>query len=30
VSLIYAIETELTSEGAVPEDVEVAFPRITA
>ena len=25
VSLIYAIETELTSEGAVPEDVEVAF-----
>ncbi|MGA7373117.1 MAG: propanediol/glycerol family dehydratase large subunit [Methyloceanibacter sp.] len=25
VSLVYAIETELTSEGAVPEDVEVAF-----
>jgi propanediol dehydratase large subunit len=25
VSLIYAIETELTSEGAVPENVEVAF-----
>ena len=25
VALIYAIETELTSEGAVPEDVEVAF-----
>ena len=25
VSLIYAIETELTSEGAAPEDVEVAF-----
>ena len=25
VSLIYAIETELTSEGAVPEDVEVAL-----
>jgi propanediol dehydratase large subunit len=25
VSLIYAIETELISEGAVPEDVEVTF-----
>src|SRR5262249_8047751 len=25
VSLIYAIETELTSEGAMPENVEVAF-----
>jgi propanediol dehydratase large subunit len=25
VSLIYAIETELTAEGAVPEQVEVAF-----
>jgi propanediol dehydratase large subunit len=25
VGLIYAIETELTSEGAVPEDIEVAF-----
>ena len=25
VALIYAIETELTSEGAAPEDVEVAF-----
>jgi propanediol dehydratase large subunit len=25
VSLIYAIETELTSEGAVPEDVEVTL-----
>jgi propanediol dehydratase large subunit len=25
VSLIYAIETELTSEGAMPEDVEVTF-----
>jgi propanediol dehydratase large subunit len=25
VSLIYAIETELTSEGAVPEDIDVAF-----
>jgi propanediol dehydratase large subunit len=30
VALIYAIETELTSEGAVPEDVEVTFPGSTA
>ena len=25
VSLIYAIETEMTSDGAAPEEVEVAF-----
>ena len=25
VSLIYAIETDMTAEGAVPEDVEIAF-----
>ena len=25
VALIYAIETELTAEGAVPEEVEVTF-----
>jgi hypothetical protein len=30
VSLIYAIETELTSEGAMPENVEVAFLGSTA
>ena len=30
VALIYAIETELTSEGAVPEDLEVTFPGSTA
>jgi propanediol dehydratase large subunit len=25
VSLIYAIETDMTAEGAVPEDVAIAF-----